>query len=73
MGETTNICSYDAFAQISDYAIVSINWASGSSLMKGKTKLFLCKILDFQGILYKSQDLKKFHIENAYEKEMPKN
>ncbi len=54
VGENTNIFSYDDFAQISEYAIASMHWAAGSSLMKGKTKLFLCKILDFQGILYKS-------------------
>lgn len=53
VGENTNIFSYDDFAQISEYAIASMHWAAGSSLMKGKTKLFLCKILDFQCI-YKS-------------------
>ncbi len=37
VGENTNILSYDDFADISEYAIPSMQYACGSGLMKGKT------------------------------------
>ena len=37
-GEETNILSYDDYASISDYAMVSMQWAAGTGLMKGKTE-----------------------------------
>ncbi len=40
-GENTNILSYDDFAQISEYAIASMQYAAGSGLMKGKTNTTL--------------------------------
>ena len=38
VGENTNILSYDDFNQISEYAIPSIQYASGSGLIKGKSE-----------------------------------
>ncbi len=38
VGENTNILSYDDFADISEYAIASVQYACGSGLMKGKTE-----------------------------------
>ncbi len=38
VGENTNILSYDDFADISEYAIASMQYACGSGLMKGKTE-----------------------------------
>lgn len=40
-GENTNILSYDDFAEISEYAIVSMQYAVGSGLMKGKSETTL--------------------------------
>ena len=37
-GENTNILSYDDSDSISDYAISSMQWATGSGLIKGKTE-----------------------------------
>ncbi|MBQ7975469.1 MAG: S-layer homology domain-containing protein, partial [Clostridia bacterium] len=37
VGENTNILSYDDFDIISEYAVISIQYAVGSGLMKGKT------------------------------------
>ncbi len=37
VGENTNILSYDDYGTVSEYAISSMQWASGSGLMKGKT------------------------------------
>ncbi len=37
VGENTNILSYDDVGAISEYAISSMQWASGSGLMKGKS------------------------------------
>ena len=37
VGENTNILSYDDFADVSEYAISSVQWALGSGLIKGKT------------------------------------
>ena len=38
VGENTNILSYDDFADISEYAIPSMQWACGSGLIKGRTE-----------------------------------
>ena len=38
VGENTNILSYDDFAQISEYAIPSMQWAVGSGMIKGRTE-----------------------------------
>ena len=38
VGENTNILSYDDFDSISEYAIVSMQWAVGSGLIKGKSE-----------------------------------
>jgi len=38
VGENTNILSYDDFADISEYAIASMQYAVGSGLIKGKTE-----------------------------------
>ncbi len=38
VGENTNILSYDDFFEISEYAIPSLQWTSGSGLMKGKSE-----------------------------------
>ncbi len=37
VGEDTNILSYEDFAEISEYAIPAIQWATGSGLMRGVT------------------------------------
>lgn len=37
VGEDTNILSYEDFAEISEYAIPSMQWAVGTGLMKGQT------------------------------------
>ncbi len=37
IGENTNILSYNDFDSISEYAIVAMQYACGSGLMKGKT------------------------------------
>ena len=37
VGEDTNILSYSDFAEISEYAIPAIQWATGSGLMRGVT------------------------------------
>ncbi len=37
VGESTNILSYNDFAELSEYAIPSMQWACGSGLIKGKT------------------------------------
>ena len=39
--DNTNILSYEDFAEISDYAIESMQYAVGSGLMKGKTQTAL--------------------------------
>ncbi len=38
VGEDTNILSYVDFEEISEYAIPSLQWATGSGLMKGKSE-----------------------------------
>ncbi len=37
VGENTNILSYDDFADISEYAIASMQYACGSGILRGKT------------------------------------
>lgn len=37
VGDNTNILSYDDYNDISEYAIPSMQWATGSGLMVGKT------------------------------------
>lgn len=37
VGDDTNILSYEDFAEISEYAIPSMQWAVGTGLMKGQT------------------------------------
>lgn len=41
VGEDTNILSYEDFAEISEYAIPSMQWAVGAGLMKGQTDSIL--------------------------------
>ena len=38
IGENTNILSYDDFADISEYAVPSVQYAMGSGLLKGRTE-----------------------------------
>ena len=44
IGENTNILSYDDFDSISEYAIVSMQWAVGSGLIKGKSESTLSPV-----------------------------